>query len=639
MGKQKQALQPFEKPKPPALTVVPSPPESKKIIKELNKLDTEFNEAFEAYEVAEQTIEKYLYSQKGWTAFLLGWTSVSSEKAFITDLPGGVTPKKEMTPAEWKEVYDALDKALAALSTLVSLSLESAELISEIHKKDISEAKAKKEYLNLDVNLFYMQNIISQYEQGATAAEMEYIFETKTKYEQPTISKQKGKVIPVEQTPLIELPPTMTDLFIYGPGQPVYYDPYTGTYGSKQSIDFARDIESGKVDLNSGVEDFMILIPFFGPAICVVNDIDMIKYGTEKEKLQGKLMLVVDVAFMGIDVHWLVHLGVRSATQLVARDALLKMAEEKTAGALITKTEMNVFSFAAQELSEKEMKEILKIAQRKGGWNVVAKELLELAESSKKISKGKLNKQILKDYISYESGAKKKVKGFFKEIYHDFAGVTQKGFEKHSKEFLAREMLYGTNFKYMNYGAMLDKLSTPQKKVALSAIFNANMTFSHGAQKELWTFVNKKGWGPILSAVEKEVGEIGGEKAVQKFLKGTLDNKTLAEAAKNAMQDLFPKYSLAYAISPFKEWIKLGAYLGATAVAFKYARIMGDYVMAKGKDMIEKAEKEKKKFEASLAGVEALPEVTEEDIELQAYTAGVSFEDVFNEYMNSALGE
>jgi len=634
MGNYKQAPKPAKKTKTPELAAVPSPPVSKQVIKELDKLNSRFNDAFSLYEKAEKTIEKYLHTKKGWTAFLLGWRSVSLKKSFISPLPPGTSPKKDLSDAEWKEVYKALDDALYSLNVMVDLSLASTELIAKIHKNDIAEAKAKKSYLNIDVHLFYMQIIAGQYEQGVAAAEEEHKFITKPSG--PAISEQKGKVIPIEETPLIELPPTMEDVFTYGPGHPIYYDPVTGASGTKEVIDFAKDIKSGKVDLNTGFEEMIILIPIIGPAVCIVNDVEKIKYGTQKEKLEGKIMLGVDIAFMGIDVHWIVHLGVRSATQMVARDAIVKMAEEKAAGALITKTEKKVFTQAAYDLTEKEMKELLKIAQRKGGWNVVTKELLEIANVSKK---GTLSKQVMKDYISSEGGAGKKIKGFFKSVYHDFAGVTEQGFEKHSKEFLARELLHGTNFKYMNYGSMMDGLTNPQKKAALGAIFNTNMTFSHGAQKELYTFVKKNGWSPLLVEIEKQVKELGGMKAVKAFRAGTLDNKMLLEATNNAMQNLFPKYSLAYAISPFKEWIRLGVFLGATGLAFKYVHIMGSYVMAKGKDWIEKEQKEAKKMEESAAYAEALPEVTEEELELQTYTAGISYEDVFEEFKKSAMGE
>ena len=635
MGNYKQAPKPAKKTqKTPELAAVPSPPISKKVIKELDKLNSRFNDAFKVYEKAEKTIQKYLHTKKGWTAFLLGWRSVSLKKAFITHLPPGTSPKKNLSDAEWKEVYKALDDALYSLSALVDLSAESAGLVAKVNKNDITEAKSKKSYLNIGVHLFYMQIIAEQYEQGMAAAEEEYKFITKPSG--PTISEQKGKVIPIEETPLIELPPTMEDVFTYGPGHPIYYDPVTGASGTKEVIDFAKDIKAGKVDLNTGFEEMIILIPVIGPAVCIVNDVEKIKYGEGKEKLEGKIMLGVDIAFMGIDVHWIVHLGVRSATQIVARDAITKMAKEKAAGALITKTEKKVFTQAAYDLTEKEMKQLLKIAQRKGGWNVVTKELLEIAGVSKK---GTLSKQMMKDYISVEGGAGKKVKGFFKSVYHDFAGVTEQGFEKHSKEFLARELLHGTNFKYMNYGSMMDGLTKPQKKAVLGAIFNTNMTFSHGAQKELYTFVKKNGWSPLLVEIEKQVKEIGGMKAVKAFRAGNLDNKILLEATNDAMRNLLPKYSLAYAISPFKEWIRLGVFLGATGVAFHYAHVMGGYVMAKGADMINKEIEEAKKMQESAAYAETLPEVSEEELELQAYTADVSYEGVFEEFRKSAMGE
>jgi|GEM_PF-2037817 len=634
MGNQKQAQQPVKKAKPPELAAVPYPPESKQLIKEMRKLNSRFDEAFKAYETAEKKLENYFYSQKGWTAFILGWKSVSDKKALIGSLPPGISAKWDFSEAELKDIYKSLNIALNALTAMTELALASNELLAEIDKKDITEAKAKSDYLDMHINVFYVQAVADQYEQGVTAAEEQYDFMTKPSG--PTISKQKGKVIPIEEAPLIELPPTMEDVFTYGPGHPVYYDPTTGAYGSKEVINFAKDIKAGKVDLNSGFEEAMILIPIIGPAICIVNDVQKIKYGTPKEKTEGKIMLGIDVAFMGVDVHWIVHLGVRSATQVVARDAITKMAKEKAAGAIVTQTEKKVFVQAAYDLSEKEMKELLKIAQRKGGFNIVTKELLEIANASKK---GTLSKQIMKDYVSSEGGAGKKLKGFFKSIYHDFAGVTEQGFSKHSKEFLARELLHGTNFKYMNYGAMLDDLTTPQKKAALAAIFNTNMTFSHGAQKELYTFVKKKGWTPLLIEIEKQVKELGGMKAVKAFRAGTLDSKMLLEATNNAMRNLLPKYSLAYAISPFKEWIKLGAFLGATGVAFHYARVMGSYVMAKGEEMLAKEQKEVKKMQESAEAAEGLPELTEEQKELQTYAADVTFEGVFDAYVESALGE
>ena len=634
MGNYKQAPKPAKKTKTPELAAVPSPPISKQVIKELHKLNSGFNDAFEAYQTVEKKLENYFYSQKGWTGFILGWKSVGDKKAFISSLPPGITAKKDFSETDLKEISKLLNTALKLLTIMTELAIKSNALIEKIDKNDITEAKAKGDYINLHVNVFYVQEIADQYEQGVTAAEEEYKFITKPSG--PTISAQKGKVIPIEKAPLIELPPTMEDVFTYGPGHPIYYDPVTGAYGSKEVIDFAKDVKAGKVDLNSGFEEAMILIPIIGPGICIVNDVQKIKYGTPEEKKEGKIMLGVDVAFMGVDVHWIVHLGVRSATQMVARDAITKMAKEKAAGAIITNTEKKVFVQAAYDLSEKEMKELLKIAQRKGGWNIVTKELLEISNASKK---GTLSKQVMKDYISSEGGAGKKVKGFFKSIYHDFAGVTEQGFAKHSKEFLAREMLHGTNFKYMNYGAMLDELTTPQKKAALAAIFNTNMTFSHGAQKELYTLVKKKGWTPLLVEIEKQVKELGGMKAVKAFRAGTLDSKMLLEATNNAMRNLLPKYSLAYAISPFKEWIKLGAFLGATGVAFHYARVMGSYVMAKGENMIKKELKEIKKMQESAEAAEALPELTEEQKELQTYAADVTFEGVFGAYVESALGE
>ena len=634
MGNYKQAPKPAKKAKTPELAAVPYPPQSKKVIKEMKKITARYNEAFDAYQAAENKLEKYFYTEKGWTAFMLGWQSVYNEKALIGPLPPGVEAKWDFSEAELKDIYKLLNTALNALGAMIELAIESDKLLSEIDKKDMTEAKSKAEYIDLNMSLLYPQEIADQYNKGLTAAEEQYKLITKPSG--PTISAQKGKVIPIEETPLIELPPTMEDVFTYGPGKPIYYDPVTGASGPKEVIDFAKDVKAGKVDLNSSVEEALILIPFFGPAISIVNDVNKIKYGTPEEKLEGKIMLGVDIAFMGVDVHWVVHLGVRSATRIVARDAIVRMAEEKAAGAVITKTEKKVFVQAAYDLSEKEMKELLKIAQRKGGWNIVTKELLEIANVSKK---GKLSKQIMKDYISSEGGAGKKVKGFFKSIYHDFAGVTEQGFANHSKEFLAREMLHGTNFKYMNYGAMLDELTTPQKKAALAAIFNTNMTFSRGAQKELYTLVKKKGWSPLLIEIEKQVKELGGMKAVKAFRAGTLDSKMLLEATNNAMQNMLPKYSLAYAISPFKEWIKLGVFLGATGVAFHYARVMGSYVMAKGENMIKKELKEVKKMEDSAVAAEGLPELTDEELELQTYTADITYEDVFDSYVGSALGE
>jgi len=618
MADQKQKP-PIEKPR--ELEAVPAKKETQELTKQIKEINSAFAELLKKFSDAQDILDAYFNYEKGKVAFVLGWLSFSQNHLFIPLLPPGFVLKEEMSAWDRKKVNSALGAAATSLTKMFDLLTKAKNLLKEIEKRGATEVKATYDYIYLNVGvLFLSQQLAGQYENGLNAAKSEYNFERKIKPTQPVISEQKGSVVPIERSPPIEMAPTMADLFIYGPGQPIYYDPYTGAYGPKQTIDIARDIKTGIKKFEITPDSFLMFVPIVGPAICIVNDVKMIQEGTPEEKKMGKIMLVVDAVFTGIDVQYIVHLGVRSMTRMVGKDALIKMSKEKTAGALVTETEQKIFIEAASELDGKDMKKLLKLSQKKGGWGVVA------AEIAGRAGDGQITKEVFKDYIAMESKAAKKwARGYLAEMYRDFSGlVSESAFKKNLGEFIGRELAHGADLKVLRaLGGTMKGLPLKEKRVALSAIFNSLMTFSPNAQGALLNFVKKKGWGAVYLEVEKAVRDLGGPNAVKELRAGELEQSLLAEATRNALQKIpeMKEYALAYALSPFKEWIRLGVFIGFAHAVFKIIRKLGEYMTAKTEEQAKNIEKEIETYVRSVEMAASLPEVSQSDAEFVNHAA------------------
>ncbi|MEM3075810.1 MAG: hypothetical protein QW590_03225, partial [Candidatus Bilamarchaeaceae archaeon] len=513
--------------KPAELEAVPIKTETEKtkteeLVARLREINSAFKEASAKLKNAHDTLADYYDYEKGKIGFLFGWLSFSYKHAFISFFPPDVVERKETSNyPDKKKVNAALAEGAVSLKKMFGLLPEAEELLEKIEKSsDATAIKITYDYLYLVGGTLFLAHLFKdQFENGAKAAEEEYNFITEIKPKQPVISAQKGKPIPIEDAPLLELPSTTTDLLTYGPRK-VYFDPYTGAYGPKEMIELARDVKTGKKKIEINLDDFLLLLPIVGPAVSIINDIKMIKEGAPTEKKIGGAMLVLDVIFAGLDAQWLIHLGARSVAKTIGRDALVRMSEEKATGALVTETEQDIFMKAASELDDKKLfKELLKISKEKGSWKTVAEEVAKIAGD------GPITKKVFEKYLAIEKKRGEKwLKSRLKDMYRDLSiFISDSMFEKNIRALIIREIVHGTDLKTLRaLGKTLEGLPVKEKKVAISAIFNSIMSFSPSAQRALLDFVKKKGWKELYSEVKGVVHERGGSQAVKALDKGEL---------------------------------------------------------------------------------------------------------------------
>ncbi|MEM4359605.1 MAG: hypothetical protein QXT45_03680 [Candidatus Bilamarchaeaceae archaeon] len=591
--------------KPAELEAVPIKKETEELIARLREINSAFEEASAQLKNAHVTLADYYDYEKGKTGFLFGWLSFAYNHSLISLFPPNFAQKKEMSYADKKKVNAALAEGAVSLKKMFGLLPEAEKLLEKIEKSSGATAiKTTYDYLYLVGGTLFLTHLFKdQFENGAKAAEMEYTFIMKIKPNQPVISAQKGEPIPIEDAPLLELPSTTIDLLTYGPRQ-VYFDPYTGTYGPKEMIELARDVKTGKKKIEIDLDDFLLLLPIVGPGACVINDIKMIREGAPTEKKIGGAMLVLDVIFAGLDTQWLIHLGARSVAKTIGRDALVRMSEEKATGALVTKTEQDIFMKAASELDDKKFKKLLEISQKKS-WRTIAEEVAKMAGN------GSITKKVFEEYLTIEKGRGEKwLKSYLGEMYRDLSVfISDSMFEKNIRALVIREIVHGTDLKTLRaLGKELEGLPVKEKEVAISAIFNSIMSFSPSAQRALLDFVKKKGWRELYSKVEGVVRDLGGSKAIKALREGRLEQRMLAEATKTVLQKEVKEYSFAYKLAPFKELAKLSALVGFAHGVFTTVRALGEYMVAKTEEKAKAIEDKIRKYEQLATEISTLPE-------------------------------
>ncbi len=280
----------------------------------------------------------------------------------------------------------------------------------------------------------------------------------------PTISGQKGPVIPWKERPPDLTLPVYGDLVFLFPGVPeVYIDSSCGPNPvDAATLEICRTyeaIEMGDVELKKQLKEkqnmimdaIILMIPVVGSVYMIGLDVHEIKSKKElvkhAEELQKELdknrdimtdadilmteMLIQqykDAAPNWKDYAWLafdfVGLGLDAAfaTQILVRTTArwkgtkaLKVLEAEGGVGKTTQVEKDLFAQAAVELGEQAEDMYNIAAKKKGGWYQVSTELAEDAKKAKAAGKGDgtITKQIMLDYIEknpiQKSGKLKKV--------------------------------------------------------------------------------------------------------------------------------------------------------------------------------------------------------------------------------------
>lgn len=386
-----------------------------------------------------------------------------------------------------------------------------------------------------------------------------------TKPPVPTISAQKGPVIPPEyRPPLMELFPTTSELLIYGPG-PVYLDSSVGSHPvNKSTLELFRAIEAGKVKPYEGLEkilpatpkEFIEFIPLIGPTVIIVSaGYEMKKVGPNKENV---LHLVLGVGVLALDVWFIGGAAAKAGARLLGRDVGIRLIEEKATGKIVTSAEEDVLLKAMTSLKKNEAGQFLKIASKKGTANVTY-ELSIFAELHG--VKGEITEDVLRAYLKFGIEP-------LPFVSKTTIGKTWKWFKAPTKEKARKQLLkefYVELNHSLDYGVMkslgnsIKVLPPKMQKNALNSVFYSAMTFRKGPQRALLDYVtkNKNGWKIISDKISKKVAVYEAEGVALKE-----GESIVGKATKDILAEMFPKYGIAYAETALIPWIEAGAYIG-----------------------------------------------------------------------------
>ncbi|MEM3540942.1 MAG: hypothetical protein QXF86_01880 [Candidatus Bilamarchaeaceae archaeon] len=481
--------------------------------------------------------------------YLLGFLAGAMDgKNYLKIVPLIFSNGKAMQVSEIlkdKNIVFAIDD----LKKLVKNKEEIYNFYNELEKldsKDLSKEKLWEAYIKSYERKYILEYVSGLWEKSYTEGKYEIIPEEKKK-------------IPELREELIELPPTTTDLYIYG-SRPIYFDSQTGISGTKEQIKLVREAEIKK-EIVGNDEMLLYLLPLIGTGYALVKDLRIIKEGSEQELIKigklrisekdiGKGMLVLDLLFGWWDASFVIHLGAKSAVKTAARE----IENVTKSGRAIAVSEINkkVLLKAAGELDNNEMKKFIEILGRNPN---LGEEIVAKAGGVNNITK-----EILKEYINKE-------KTKISTVKETVLLLSERKFREYAPLVLFKEMAERTELESLRYlGQMAKGLDERERKIVLKAIFATLTTFDKNAQKSLANYVKKNGWKGIIEKIEMKKDVV------------------------RALQELFPEYKDAYKYAPLEDIVKTARDLGALHAVFVFVQLIGSYISTKEEEKLNEIE-------------------------------------------------
>ena len=624
------------------LKAVPQPV----LTKQLASFNKKFENLQEKYDnSAIMLIEKFVFPVSPST--LVGWFAYSYDKPDISLLPSGVVYKGGLKGLKKDEalLYNKLTNMIYLLKEMKKVVDKGTELVNKIDKQDMADAIGEDyAYMKTLINVFYGWSYASSYYNGMASSALA------KKAKKAKVQKKPGALVMpgAYVSPIFELAPdinTPLGLALLKKNlsfpEIKFAKSTTEKYGKKAAIavsqlapstmkDFKKDpvkqmndffkfvkelaepgagvkpivkrLGKNKIQIEITADDLIFLIPIYGPGSMYIKDVKSYMKGEA-----GLGTVAIDAVCFGVDVVWMVNLGVKTATRVAGKYALTRLAKPGIS-AFTKQAEKEIFilcaEFVGKEGMKKEMKQLLRVAQNKG-WHVVAEDLRRLGMMG-----GGISPQTIKQYLKFQNKIGK-VKLWGKMRILEFESLASlMRFRKNFAFFLAREFSKHTNFKAVKaLGNMLGGLSKSEKAIATHSILSSVLTFSKGAQNTLLKYIQKKGWKPLFNAVLKEIEKIGGKKMANKFVKeGLIDSAVLGEATSNALRKLLPKYAFAFKLSAFKIWAKEAAEIGVAHTLFIGIHRLAQYATGK----IEEQEAKMRELDELNKALEDLNQVLSE---------------------------
>jgi len=294
--------------------------------------------------------------------------------------------------------------------------------------------------------------------------------------------------------------------------------------------------------------------------------------GNWKDWATEGALVVVDLAFLGLDITFIGGFVVKTATRGIGRDALILMEKEVAAGKLVTTIEKQFMEKALLELNEAELQHLFRLVKDKGGMRNVITDMMEFAG---KTEEKEITLDVMRRYLEFNplpTGFKagwKKTKEVTGEIIELQEGLSLFSKKKFQKQIVVR--FYKELVPHMDFGVLkkLSKsmagLSKADQKYAVDIIFQTAMSFDKAPSKFLLKGIQegKFTWSELIDLVKAE------EKALlNEGVKAAEGDTVRRMATRNVLLEELPSYKVAYKKAPYTHWAQLGIFMAGVHVGF-----------------------------------------------------------------------
>jgi hypothetical protein len=235
-------------------------------------------------------------------------------------------------------------------------------------------------------------------------------------------------------------------------------------------------------------------------------------------------MLVLNVAFLALDVAAVGQVVVRTSMRRAATGKFIRTAEERA-----------VFYDAMSKLKDSEAKRLLNIARDKRSWATVVKELHELAKG------GSITDEVLRQYVAREWGGgytrralRRMGRGVKDFMGNALAPLSKRRYQQRMVAEFFNEMRNTTRMATVReLAASAAALSIREQRIAARAVFSTMASFSPRSQEALLKIVKKEGgWKKLLKYVAEEA----------QLSRKANPADPLGESVRRALMRMLPEY-------------------------------------------------------------------------------------------------